>query len=258
MLSSRLTGKIALVTGIAGGIGRGCALMFARHGARVVGCDISVQGAEDTVAAARAEGLELDCLAPIDLTKPPEVQRYIDHAANRHGRIDVLVNAAAIQPHMARMSEVDYERQWIPTMIGEIDIVVLACKAAWPHLQQSGNASIINFASVAAFRASQHMGMGPHCAGKAAVLALTRQLAVEGGPAIRANSISPGMVVTPATQAAGASVPGPIRDAILARVPMRRLGQPEDIAWCAVFLASDEAAWITGANFPVDGGVMAN
>src|ERR1700693_2599344 len=115
MLSSRLTGKIALVTGIAGGIGRGCALMFARHGARVVGCDISAQGAEDTVAAARAEGLELDCLAPIDLTKPPEVQRYIDHAASRHGRIDVLVNAAAIQPHMARMSEVDYERQWIPT-----------------------------------------------------------------------------------------------------------------------------------------------
>jgi NAD(P)-dependent dehydrogenase (short-subunit alcohol dehydrogenase family) len=66
------------------------------------------------------------------------------------------------------------------------------------------------------------------------------------------------MVVTPATQAAGASVAGPIRDAILARVPMRRLGQPEDIAWCAVFLASDEAGWITGANFPVDGGVMCN
>ncbi len=258
MLRSRLQDKIALVTGVGAGIGRGCALMFARHGATVVGCDISVRGAADTVAAARAEGFEIDCLAPVDLTVPEQVQRYVDHAAGRHGRIDVLVNAAAIQPHMAKMSEVDYQNQWIPTIVGEVDIVVLACKAAWPHLLNSGNGSIINFASVSAFRGSQTMGMGPHCAGKAAVLALTRQLAIEGGPAIRANSISPGMVVTPATQAAGASVPGPIRDAILARVPMRRLGQPEDIAWCAVFLASDESSWVTGANFPVDGGVMAN
>jgi NAD(P)-dependent dehydrogenase (short-subunit alcohol dehydrogenase family) len=258
MLSSRLHGKIALVTGVGAGIGRGCALMFARHGATVIGCDISARGAEDTAAAARAEGQEMECLAPIDLTVPEQVQRYVDAAAGRHGRIDVLVNAAAIQPHMAKMAEVDYQRQWIPTMVGEVDIVVLACKAAWPHLLQSGKGSIINFASVSAFRGSQTMGMGPHCAGKAAVLALTRQLAIEGGPAIRANSISPGMVVTPATQAAGASVPGPIRDAILARVPMRRLGQPEDIAWCAVFLASDESSWVTGANFPVDGGVMAN
>ena len=258
MLSNRLAGKVALVTGIGAGIGRGCALMFARHGATVIGCDISVKGSEETVATARAEGLEIDGLAPIDLTRPDQVQRYIEHGAARHGRIDVLLNAAAIQPHMAKMAEVDYERQWIPTIIGEVDIVVLACKAAWPYLLKSGNASIINFASVSAFRASQNMGMGPHCAGKAAVLALTRQLAVEGGPVIRANTISPGMVVTPATQAAGASVPGPISDAILTRVPMRRLGQPEDIAWCAVFLASDEAAWITGANFPVDGGVMCN
>jgi NAD(P)-dependent dehydrogenase (short-subunit alcohol dehydrogenase family) len=258
MLSARLAGKIAVVTGIAAGIGRGCALMFARHGATVIGCDLSAKGAEQTLAAAREEGLEIDSLSPIDLTKPADVQRFIDYAAAKHGRIDVLLNAAAIQPHMARMAELDYERQWIPTIVGEVDIVVLACKVAWPHLLKSGKASIINFASVSAFRASQHMGMGPHCAGKAAVLALTRQLAVEGGPAIRANTISPGLVVTPATQAAGASVDGPIRDAILARVPMRRLGQPEDIAWCAVFLACDESSWVTGANFPVDGGVMAN
>jgi NAD(P)-dependent dehydrogenase (short-subunit alcohol dehydrogenase family) len=257
-MSSRLAGKIALVTGIGAGIGRGCALMFARHGATVIGCDISSAGAQDTVASARSEGLEIDSVAPVDLTKPADVQRYIDYAAIKHGRIDVLLNAAAIQPHMAKIADLDYERQWIPTIVGELDIVVLACKAAWPHMLKSGKASIINFASVSAFRASQNFGMGPHCAGKAAVLALTRQLAVEGGPHIRANSIAPGMVVTPATQAAGASVNGPIRDAILARVPMRRLGQPEDIAWCAVFLASDESSWVTGANFPVDGGVMAN
>jgi NAD(P)-dependent dehydrogenase (short-subunit alcohol dehydrogenase family) len=256
-MTTRLANKIALVTGIGGGIGQGCALMFARHGATVVGCDINAANARATAQSARAEGFGIDVFAPCDLTRPDEVQRYIDYAAGKHGRVDVLLNAAAIEPHMARIADVDYAKQWTTTMVGEVDLVVLACKAAWPHMLKSGRASIINFASVSAFRGSQHMGMGPHCAGKAAVLGLTRQLAIEGGPQIRANTISPGMVVTPATRAAGASTEGPIRDAILARVPMKRLGQPEDIAWCAVFLASDESSWVTGANFPVDGGVMA-
>jgi NAD(P)-dependent dehydrogenase (short-subunit alcohol dehydrogenase family) len=254
----RLAGKIALVTGIGAGIGRGCALMFARHGATVVGCDINPSTAQATIDAARAEGFAIESVHPCDLTKPAHVQRYIDHAAAKYNRIDVLVNAAAIPPHMAKVADFDYEKQWVPTLVGEVDIVMLACKAAWPHLLASGRASIINFASVNAFRGSTNMGMAAHCAGKAAVLALTRQLAIEGGPHIRANTIAPGMVVTPATQMAGASTEGKIRDAILARVPMKRLGQPEDIAWCAVFLASDESSWITGANFPVDGGVMCN
>jgi NAD(P)-dependent dehydrogenase (short-subunit alcohol dehydrogenase family) len=257
-LSQRLAGKIALVTGIGAGIGRGCALMFARHGATVIGCDINPQTAEATVAAAREEGLTIESLHPVDLTQPPDVQRYVDFAVSKHRRIDVLLNAAAIPPHMASIAEVDYQKQWTPTLVGEIDVVLLACKAAWPHMLASGNASVINFASVSAFRGSTNFGMAAHCAGKAAVLAMTRQLAVEGGPHIRANTISPGMVVTPATQMAGASTEGKIRDALLARVPMKRLGQPEDIAWCAVFLASDESNWITGANFPVDGGVMCN
>jgi NAD(P)-dependent dehydrogenase (short-subunit alcohol dehydrogenase family) len=257
-MSQHLAGKIALVTGIGAGIGRGCALMFARQGATVIGCDLDPHTAEATLADARAEGLTIESLHPCDLTQPRDVQRYIDRGAARHGRIDVLVNAAAIAPHMAKVADIDYEKQWTPTQVGEVDVVLLACKAAWPHLLASGRASIINFASVSAFRGSTNFGMAAHCAGKAAVLALTRQLAVEGGPHIRANTISPGMVITPATQSAGASTEGKIRDAILARVPMKRLGTPEDIAWCAVFLAADESSWITGANFPVDGGVMCN
>jgi NAD(P)-dependent dehydrogenase (short-subunit alcohol dehydrogenase family) len=256
-MTQRLADRIALVTGIGAGIGRGCALMLARHGAKVIGCDIDAVTAQATVAAAREEGLEIESVHPCDLTRPADVQRYVDHAASRYGRIDILVNAAAIPPHMAKAADMDYERQWSATMIGEADIVFLACKAAWPHLLASGRASIINFASVSAFRASANFGMIAHCAGKAAVLAMTRQLALEGGPRIRANTISPGMVVTAATESVGATQ-GAIRDAILARVPMKRLGQPEDIAACALFLASDEASWITGANIPVDGGVMAN
>lgn len=255
-MTTRLANKIALVTGIGAGIGRGCALMFARHGATVIGSDINADTAHATAATAREEGFDIDVVAPCDLTKPADVERFVAHAAARHGRIDVLLNAAAIPPHMAKAAEMTYEKQWVPTMVGEVDIVFLAVKAAWPHMLKSGRASIINFASVSAFRGTTNFGMLAHCAGKAAVLGMTRQLAVEGGPHIRANTISPGLVVTPATQSAGGT-DGTIRDNLLARIPMKRLGQPEDIALCAVFLASDESSWITGANFPVDGGVMA-
>ena len=256
-MTQRLAGKIALVTGIGAGIGRGCALVFARHGATVIGCDIDPATAQSTVESARAEGLQIESLHPCDLTNPPDAQRYVDFAAAKYGRIDVLVNAAAIAPHLVKAADMDYHKEWSPTMVGEVDIVFLVCKAAWPYMLKSGCASIINFASVAAFRASPNFGMVAHCAGKAAVLGMTRQLALEGGPAIRANTISPGMIVTAATQSVGATE-GRVRDAILANVPMKRLGQPEDIALCALFLASEESSYITGANFSVDGGVMSS
>ena len=256
-MDGRLNGRVAVVTGIGAGIGRGCALMFARHGATVIGCDIEAKSAELTVADARTAGHAIDSISPCDLTKPTDVERFIEHVGRRHGRIDVLLNAAAIAPHMAAIADMDYRRQWTPTMVGEVDLVFLACKAAWPYLVKSGRASIINFASVNAHRASLNFGMAAHCAGKAAVMAMTRQLAVEGGPhGIRANTIAPGMIETPATASAGATS-GKVRDAILSRVSIKRLGTPDDIAWCAVFLASDESAWVTGANFAVDGGVTA-
>lgn len=255
-MSGRLAGKVALVTGVGAGIGKACALRFAQEGAAVVGVDINAAMAWQTAAESSANGFAMAIEAPCDLTVPADVRRCVESVAAQHGRIDILLNAAAIAPHMAPFAAMNYSEQWTPTMVGEVDIVFLACRAAWPHLLKSPCASIINFASVNAFRVSTNFGMAAHCAGKAAVLALTRQLAAEGGPNIRANSISPGLVVTPATELAGATQ-GEVRERLLARIPMRRLGQPDDIAWCAVYLASDEAAWVTGANFPVDGGVMA-
>jgi NAD(P)-dependent dehydrogenase (short-subunit alcohol dehydrogenase family) len=121
----------------------------------------------------------------------------------------------------------------------------------------AGGGSIINFASVNALRGSANMGMVAHCAGKAAVLAMSRQIAIEGGPhGIRCNSIAPGMVRTAATASAGASS-GAIATRILERLIIKRLGEPDDIAYCALYLASDESRWVTGANFSIDGGVMA-
>lgn len=256
-MAGRLEGKIALVTGIGAGIGQGIALRFAREGATVIGCDISEQWAEATVTQACEEGLALSSLHPIDLTRPADVQRYVDHAGEAHGRIDILVNAAAIAPHMTPVAQMDYEREWMPTMVGEVDLVFLAVKAAWPWMTKVGGGSIVNFASVNAFRGSTNTGMVAHCAGKAAVMAMSRQIAVEGGPhGIRCNTIAPGMVQTAATAAAGTST-GEIAERIKARLLIKRLGLPEDIANAALFLASDESTWITGTNLSVDGGVTA-
>jgi NAD(P)-dependent dehydrogenase (short-subunit alcohol dehydrogenase family) len=256
-MSDRLAGKVALVTGIGAGIGRGCALVFAREGATVFGCDIDADRALQTVATARAAGFALDSAHPVDLTKPADVQLCVDQVIQRHGRIDVLVNAAAINPQFASVAQMSYEQIWVPTMVGEVDIVFLMCQAAWPHMVAGGGGSIVNFASVAALRGTGMAGMLAHCAGKGAVLAMTRQLAVEGGPhRIRVNSIAPGLVATLATSSQGLTQ-GPQRERIAANIPLGRIGEPEDIACCALYLASNEASWVTGTNIVVDGGETA-
>lgn len=254
--SERLAGKVAIVTGVGSGIGRGCALMFARHGARVIGCDIDPEGALATTDAARRDGGNLDAASPCDLTDPAQVRHFIDATAEREGGLDILVNAAAFAA-FAWIAAMDYETQWRRTLTGELDIVFLACQAAWPHLVARGGGGIINFASANARVALQGSAALAHCAGKGGVLAMTRQLAMEGAPHnIRANTISPGLVETAATRVPLEGVPG-FREQVMSRLMLKRLGRPEDIAWCATFLASDEAQWITGADFAVDGGATA-
>lgn len=256
-MADRLKGKVTLVTGIGAGIGQGVALRFAAEGATVIGCDIDPGRAQQTVAAAAEAGTPIDSVHPIDLTNRDDVRRWVGVARERHGLAHVLVNAAAIPPHLAPVDEMDFDTQWRPTIAGEVNLVFHACQEAWPLLRAAGGASVINFASVSAARGSRHLGMLAHAAGKGAVLSMTKQLAVEGGPdGIRANTIAPGLVQTHATALAGATG-GTGGDAVKARTLVGRLGVPDDIAWCAVYLASDEATWVTGANFAVDGGVMA-
>lgn len=251
----RLAGKVAVVTGAGNGIGRGVALMFARQGARVVGAELDAAAAKHTVDVARAEGLELDVVAPVDLTSDGGADRVIADAVRRHGGLDILVNAAAFA-HFEWVDRMTPE-QWRATLAGELDIVFLACRAAWPHLVARGGGSIVNFASVNAYMALAGSAALAHCAGKGGVLAMTRQLAMEGGPHnIRANSISPGFIETAATRRHLDAVPDLI-DAVLVKKMIKRVGQPEDVAWLATFLCSDEAAWITASDYGVDGGARA-
>jgi NAD(P)-dependent dehydrogenase (short-subunit alcohol dehydrogenase family) len=207
-----------------------------------------------TVQGAREKGLALASVHPCDLTKQADVESLMAQTLALHGGVDILLNAAAT----ARFQFIDdmtFE-DWRWTIAGELDLVFLTCKAAWPHLVARGGGSIINFASANAYVALEGSGALAHCAGKGGVLAMTRQLAMEGGPHnIRANTIAPGMIVTGATAPVLAQ-PGFERH-VLSRKMIKRLGQPEDVAWCAVYLASDQANWVTGADFSVDGGATA-
>lgn len=251
----RLEGKVAVVTGIGAGIGRAIALMFAQQGASVVGCDLDAAAAAATVQVAASEGLSLDSLQPLDLTDPSSSPRLMAHAASLHGGIDILVNAAAFGV-FEWLEKMDYESQWRRTMIGEVDIVFLACEAAWRYLK-GRNASVINFASANAHLALPLSPALSHCAGKGAVLAMSRQLAMEGGPlGIRVNTISPALIETAATKYPIENIPG-FHEQVLSKLMLKRIGQPEDVGWLAIYLGSDESSWVTGADFSVDAGATA-
>ena len=255
-LANRLSGKVAIVTGSGSGIGRGCALMFAAAGAQVVGADINASTASETDQMAAAQGTPMYSVAPCDLTQPDDVQNLIDQCIERHGRLDILVNAGAFGA-FAWLEEMDYLEGWKRTLDGELSVVFLACQKAWPHLKNSGAAAIINFASANAHQAFKPLPAIAHCAGKGGVLAMTRQLAMEGREFnVRANTISPALIETTATREPLENIPG-FRDEVLDKTMIRRLGAPEDIGYAAIYLASDESTWVTGVDLPVDGGSTA-
>lgn len=235
-IAGRLAGKVVVITGTAGGQGAAAARLFAEEGAVVVGCDVKP-----------APGV-----AEVDLTDEDAVRRWIDAAAKEHGRIDVLyANAGATR--FNPVEDVTAE-EWDFVLRHELDVVFFPVKHAWQHLKRSGNAAVVLVGSTAGMTGSQTNHRVAHTVTKGGVIALTRQLAAEGAAyGIRANCVSPGMVETPATRGDLLAEDHPMRH-IAAVIPLRRVGRPEEVARCALFLASDEASYVTGANLVVDGG----
>jgi NAD(P)-dependent dehydrogenase (short-subunit alcohol dehydrogenase family) len=251
----RLDGKVALISGTGGGMGRAAALEFSRQGAKVAGCDINADGDAETEALVRAAGGVMKSFAPIDLTDEQATGSWVAAAVAEFGGIDVLYNNASIA-RIGPWDELDYA-QWRHAMIYELDIVYLCTKAAWPHLVQRGGGCIINVGSVSATRGAEFVHQHAHGAAKGGVVAFTKHLMVSGIPhRIRAVSISPGMIRTPAT-APVIDVPGGPLEELISKIPSRRVGEPHEVAQLASFLASDEASYINGADIAIDGGATA-
>ena len=252
-MAGRLEDKVCIVTGTGGSQGRAAALHFAREGALVVGCDLNGDREAETKTLVEAAGGSMSSLGARDLTDDKARRDLIDLTLDAYGRIDVLYNNAA----GGRFQWVDAMsvEDWHATIAEELDIVFFLCQAAWLHLKKNGG-SIVNTASVSGKRGYAVLPQIAHASAKAAVMGMTRQLAVEGAPfGIRANSLVPGLIATNAT--AELLKDETWRAAMVSRIMLGRPGKAEEVAAAAVFLASDEASFITGIELPIDGGTSA-
>lgn len=245
----RLEDKIALVTGGGAGIGRAIAETFAREGAKVMIADRDGDAARE-VADAIVKSNGAASAREVDVTDTAQVKKLMEEIGVAHGRLDVLVNNAGVgeRGDFRHLSDEAWERVWSVNLDG----TVRCAREAFDLLKASGKASIINLSSIMATKHTRQMAV--YSATKGAVSALSRSLAVEYAPyGIRVNTLLPGYVETALI---GRYLSNPmIAKALLTQTPLRRFGTPQDIANAALFLASDEAAYITGASLNVDGGM---
>jgi NAD(P)-dependent dehydrogenase (short-subunit alcohol dehydrogenase family) len=253
-MPGRLEQKICIITGTGSGMGRAAALAFAREGARVIGCDINPETAEATLAAVRETGGDMISVQPCNMSVRADVDRLVEATLAKYGAIDVLYNNASMA-YFAWATEMTYDA-WSRTLREELDVVFHACQAVLPHMMQRGRGSIINVGSTSGKVAYQVLPALAHMAAKGGVIAMTKQIAMEAGKhGVRCNTISPGLVLTAQTKAFIENPEwfAPMR----AKLMLGRAGTPDDIAPLAVYLASDESSWVTGADFAIDGGTTA-
>jgi len=247
-MSGRLDGKVVLITGAGGGLGHAMAQAMAAEGAAVALADIS--GAQDTAAALIGEqAIALHA----DVTQEDDVRAMIDATLERFGRLDVLCNNAGIDGDLVPLAEMSVEN-FDRVIAVNLRSVFLGLRYGIPALLAAGGGSVINMASVAAISGMPRGGA--YAAAKSGITGITRTAAVENAAAgVRVNAILPAVIQTPMADAVGAD--DPTLKAAIAATPAGRLDRPEEVASLAVYLASDESTFITGAALTVDGGYSA-
>lgn len=252
----RLSGKVSIITGAGGGMGRVAALRFAAEGSRVVVADTQKASAEETVRQIIAAGGEATAIA-VDVSVEADAKAMVDVAIEKFGRLDVLYNNAGIMPQ-ADHSVVDTPVEiWDQVMAVNVRGVYLACKYAIPRMLENKRGSIINISSFVAVLGCS-VPQDAYTASKGAILALTRSLAVQFAPnGIRTNAILPGPIETPLLME-WLVKDEQAKKIRLARNPSGRFGKPDEIVSMAVYLASDESAWTNGASLVIDGGISVN
>jgi NAD(P)-dependent dehydrogenase (short-subunit alcohol dehydrogenase family) len=246
-----LSGKSAIVTGAGSGIGRAAALAMAREGAHVTAANRRRDIGESLVREISEEGGSAE-FVPADVTRPDELQRLIDGTYGRHGRIDILFNNAGFQEPRTKIADTP-DGTFEQVFATNTRSVWLAMKYVLPHMLTLGSGVIINCASASGIR-NPNTGLSLYSASKAAVISLTKSAALEYGPKIRINAVSPGRVETP--MMLGSKIAD--MTAVAASLPLKRLGRPEEVANAVLWLASDQASFVTGHILEVDGGFGAS
>jgi 3alpha(or 20beta)-hydroxysteroid dehydrogenase len=250
-MDRRFVGKVVLVTGGGGGIGRAAARRFASEGARVVLVDVAAPALAQSVEAVEKAGGEV-LAVEADVTKATEAERYAEAAVARFGGIDVFFNNAGVLGAVKPL--VDYpEDAFDRVMAVNLKAVWLGMKAVVPRLRARGGGAIVNTASIAGLRGSPNIIA--YTASKHAVVGMTRAASLElARHGIRVNAVCPAPIETPMVQQLDADVR---RERLTATIPLRRYGAPDEVAALVAFLASGDATYITGGIYTVDGGAMA-
>lgn len=247
----RLQGKVAIVTGAASGFGEAIALRYAEEGASVLCADLDLSGAERVAAAIAADGGRARAVRA-DVTDAGEADAMTAAAVDAFGGLDILVNNAGVPQRIAKFQDVDAETV---DRIFSVNVKswLFTTRAALPHLEARGGGSIVNTASIAGLR--PRPGAAWYNASKAAACSLTLSMASElGDKNIRVNALCPVASETPLFKEVVGEITQATRDRFLSGIPLGRLATPDDVAGAAVYLASDEAAFLSGVLLPIDGG----
>ena len=258
--AGRVAGKQALITGAAGGLGEAMAWMLAREGAKVAVTDVKLPGAEALAAAINAEVPGAAFAFAHDVTDEAEWVSVIDRAVAAMGGLSILVNNAGIGGDL-KFVETDTLENWRRVQAVNIESIMLGCKHAMPHLRAAAPSSIINISSVAGLAAAP--GMGAYNATKAAVWMYTKTIALEAAKQdwnVRCNSVHPVFIKTPILDPFIAMAGGDeakAHERLTRGIPLKRIGEPDDVAYCVLYLAADESKFVTGAEFKIDGGMLA-